>query len=92
MRDRSTGEKPVKEAPRRTIKVFGRDIGIPNSRTGRVVLGSALVTGGILGFLPVVGFWMLPLGILVLAHDIGAVRRFRRRMAVRFSRRPEKRK
>lgn len=36
----------------------------------RLVLGLLLVGGGVLGFLPVLGFWMLPLGIAVAALDI----------------------
>ena len=37
----------------------------------RFVLGLLLVCGGIFGFLPVLGFWMIPLGIAVAALDIG---------------------
>lgn len=55
---------------------------VPASRPGRVVLGGALVTGGIFGFLPVLGFWMLPLGVIILSHDMPAVRRMRRRAFV----------
>ena len=36
----------------------------------RLVLGLLLIGGGVLGFLPVLGFWMLPLGIAVAALDI----------------------
>ena len=36
----------------------------------RLVLGILLMLGGALGFLPVVGFWMLPLGVAVAALDI----------------------
>lgn len=36
----------------------------------RIPAGVALVIGGALGFLPVLGFWMLPLGLAVLAVDI----------------------
>jgi hypothetical protein len=45
-----------------------------------------LVVGGALGFLPVVGFWMLPLGLLVLAQDVPRVRRWRRNFVVRWER------
>ena len=41
-----------------------------------------LVLGGLLGFLPVLGFWMIPLGLLVLSIDIPIVRRWRRQLAV----------
>jgi len=36
----------------------------------RFVLGLLLVFGGIFGLLPVLGFWMIPLGIAVAALDI----------------------
>ncbi len=36
----------------------------------RLVLGLLLIVGGVFGFLPVLGFWMIPLGIAVAALDI----------------------
>lgn len=57
-------------------------IRLPESRWMRTVIGILLVVGGLLGFLPVLGFWMLPLGLLVLSHDSAYVRRQRRRLAV----------
>ncbi len=41
----------------------------------RIVLGLALVVGGVLGFLPILGFWMIPLGLVVIFIDAPAVRR-----------------
>ncbi len=55
---------------------------LPESRLLRCVIGILLIVGGILGFLPVLGFWMVPLGLLVLSHDSHFVRRQRRRLAV----------
>ena len=45
----------------------------------RLVLGILLILGGIFGFLPVLGFWMVPLGVLVAAMDIKLIRRWLRR-------------
>ena len=59
---------------------------MPQNRAARITLGVALVLGGTLGFLPILGFWMVPLGLYVLSRDFPAVRRFRRRMTVRFGR------
>ena len=42
----------------------------------RMPLGCVLIAGGTLGFLPVLGFWMLPLGALLIGEDIPPVRRF----------------
>jgi hypothetical protein len=43
----------------------------------RVPTGVALIGGGVLGFLPlpIVGIWMLPVGLALLAHDIQTMRR-----------------
>ena len=42
----------------------------------RLLLGLALIAGGVFGFLPVLGFWMIPLGIAVAALDIGPLWRW----------------
>jgi hypothetical protein len=47
----------------------------PEARWVRWPLGLALIAGGFLGFLPVLGFWMLPLGALLIGEDIPPVRR-----------------
>lgn len=47
----------------------------------RGLLGLVLVAGGVLGFLPILGFWMIPLGLALLATDIPPMRRwFMRRL------------
>jgi len=66
---------------------FGeRTITLPASRLARIVIGILLILCGIVGFLPVVGFWMIPLGLLVLSIDLPWVRRKRREYTVRISR------
>lgn len=40
----------------------------------RGILGVIMVAGGILGFLPVLGFWMVPLGLALVATDIPPLR------------------
>lgn len=47
----------------------------PGAAWLRLPLGGLLVVGGLLGFLPLLGFWMLPLGLLLLAEDVPALRR-----------------
>lgn len=42
----------------------------PEARWIRIPLGFLLVLGGIFSFLPVLGIWMLPLGLLLLALDL----------------------
>jgi len=36
----------------------------------RFILGIALMIGGVFGFLPVLGFWLIPLGFAVAALDV----------------------
>ena len=68
---------------KRRIKIAGRIIQMPGSPFSRLMLGVALILGGILGFLPILGFWMVPLGFLVLSVDYVPVRRFRRKLETR---------
>ncbi|KAB8122633.1 hypothetical protein D3W54_15515 [Komagataeibacter medellinensis] len=46
----------------------------------RLVLGCLLMIGGVLSFLPILGLWMLPLGIILLAEDVPLLRRLSERM------------
>lgn len=65
-----------------------------DSRLIRIPAGLALIIGGVFSFLPILGAWMLPLGLMLLAADIpflqrpmarfanwclGLIERFRRR-------------
>ncbi|PIE13070.1 MAG: hypothetical protein CSA70_07360 [Rhodobacterales bacterium] len=36
----------------------------------RLVAGLLLMIGGVFGFLPILGFWMIPLGVAVAALDV----------------------
>jgi len=42
----------------------------PSSRLVRIPLAILLILGGIFSFLPVLGLWMLPLGLLLFAQDV----------------------
>jgi hypothetical protein len=42
-----------------------------------MAIGVLLILFGFLGFLPVLGFWMVPLGLVVLSYDIPRVRLWR---------------
>lgn len=41
----------------------------------RLVAGILLIIGGIFGFLPVLGFWMIPLGVVVASLDVRPILR-----------------
>lgn len=65
-------------------------IAASESRPGvlfRLPLGLLLLIGGFLGFLPVLGFWMAPLGLMILAIDLPVLRPWVSATMVRFRRR-----
>ena len=71
---------------------FGdHSIRLPRSRSLRVLLGCGLLLGGMLWFLPILGLWMLPLGVMVLSIDFHPLRRLRRRFDTRWGRWRQKR-
>jgi hypothetical protein len=69
------------------VKLGSYTLPLPRSRLLRIIIGVLFILFGILGFLPILGFWMVPLGLLILSVDIPRVRRWRRRFAVWFVRR-----
>jgi fatty acid desaturase len=42
----------------------------PSSRWVRIPVAILLVAAGFVGFLPVLGFWMIPLGLVLIAQDV----------------------
>ncbi len=85
-----TGDDNRQEGTRRRghrIRIGSRSILLPASPVLRMVLGVILILAGLAGFLPVLGFWMIPLGLFVLSIDMPWARRARRRFAVWFHRR-----
>ncbi|MBR1147444.1 hypothetical protein JQ567_29560 [Bradyrhizobium sp. AUGA SZCCT0431] len=42
----------------------------PSSRYVRIPIAILLILGGIFSILPVLGLWMLPLGLLLFAQDV----------------------
>ena len=65
-----------------SIKFGDNRVALPANRVLRIAIGVVLVLLGLVGFLPILGFWMVPLGLLVLSVDIAIVRRWRRRFSV----------
>ena len=54
-------------------RIIGRLRG-PRSRIVRIPVALFLIACGLLGFLPIVGFWMLPIGLVLLAEDLPFLR------------------
>ena len=77
-----------RERPRgHRLRIGSRSIPLPVSPLLRMVIGILLILAGLVGFLPVLGFWMIPLGLIVLSIDLPWARRGRRRLSVWFHRR-----
>jgi hypothetical protein len=66
------------------INIGGRKVNVPDHPVLRKGLAILLIIGGFLGFLPILGFWMLPLGLAILAIDFPPLRRLQRRMTISF--------
>jgi hypothetical protein len=65
------------------IQFGDRSIALPSSRKARIALGLGLTAAGALGgWLPILVFWLVPLGLVILSVDLPRVRRWRRRAAV----------
>jgi hypothetical protein len=65
------------------IRFGDKSIELPRNRLVRIAIGGSLVVlGAFGGWLPILGFWMAPLGLLILSADIPPIRRFNRRVTV----------
>ena len=65
------------------VRIGRISLELPRNRFVRIALGSILVVvGALFGWLPILGYWMVPLGLLVLASDSPAIRRLNRRAGV----------
>jgi hypothetical protein len=70
----------------RGVPVLGgalRAISAPGRAVIRLPVAVLFILGGFVGFLPIVGFWMLPLGLLLLAIDLPRLRPFVATLSVR---------
>jgi hypothetical protein len=70
--DRELDRLERKLPPR--IGRFIRWVRQPSARWVRWPLAVILIVGGIFGILPVLGLWMLPLGLVLIAQDIPFLR------------------
>jgi hypothetical protein len=48
----------------------------------RIPAGLLLIAGGVFSFLPALGIWMLPLGLMLMAYDVPFLRRPVARFAI----------
>jgi hypothetical protein len=47
----------------------------PSRRWVRIPAGVVLIVGSVFSILPILGLWMLPLGIVILSEDVPPLRR-----------------
>lgn len=77
-RDRETFEAAynelLKELPDALARALAR-LSAPGMRWVRFGFGVLFIVGGLLSFLPVLGFELLPLGVLLLAQDAPVLHR-----------------
>ena len=72
-------ERLLDRLPERWRKTLRR-LRHPSARWARIPAAILLILGGVLSILPVLGLWMLPLGLILLAEDIPALHRSRARL------------
>ena len=57
------------------VQAMVRRLRQPSARWLRIPAGLLLMLGGIFAILPILGLWMLPLGLVLLAEDVPPLRR-----------------
>jgi hypothetical protein len=67
-------ERLLKALPSAIRRLFTRVLQ-PEASWVRRPLGAIMVVGGLCGFLPILGFWMLPVGLILIGEDIPVVKR-----------------
>ena len=72
-------ERVINRLPKRVRQMFFF-LRQPSRRWLRIPIGALLTFGGVLGFLPVLGFWMIPIGLTLLADDVRMLRSLRCRI------------
>lgn len=72
----------------RRSALFGRFSTLQSKRGSllRLPLALMLIAGGFLAILPVFGLWMIPLGLIILAVDLPALRPFVSAIIIRLRR------
>jgi hypothetical protein len=72
-------ERLIDRLPR-ALQATVRWLRRPSSRWVRIPVGLLLIVGGVLSVVPLLGLWMLPIGLVLLAEDVPLLRAWRDRM------------
>lgn len=62
-----------RELPERVARIL-QGLRQPDARSVRIPVRAVCVIGGVFSFLPILGVWMLPLGLLLIAYDVPVLR------------------
>jgi len=81
MKSKDRGERALRiaflrlerETPDQVARVLQK-LRQPDAKWIRIPVGLLGIAGGIFSFLPVLGIWMLPLGLLLIAYDVPILR------------------
>ncbi len=68
-------DRLIARVPSRHAQATIRWMRRPTSRWARIPAGVLLICGGLLSILPILGLWMLPLGLMLLAEDFPPIKR-----------------
>ena len=71
---RTAFKRLEQEVPERVARIL-RKLRHPDARWVRIPIGLLCIVAGFFWFLPVLGLWMLPLGLLLMASDMPFLRR-----------------
>ena len=71
---RETFRRLEQEVPERLAGII-RNLRHPDARWVRIPVGLLCIIGGVFSFLPLLGLWMLPLGLLLMAYDLPFLRK-----------------
>jgi len=66
-------EQLLARLPDRIARVIRR-LRHPHARWQRIPLACLFLLGGVFSFLPILGLWMLPVGLVLLAEDVPLLR------------------
>jgi hypothetical protein len=78
-------EHQIQRLPRR-VGIAVRQLRRPGAAWLRVIFAVLLILGGVFWFIPILGLWMLPLGLLLIADQFPAFRRWLVTVAMRLDR------
>ena len=67
-------DRLLERLPGRVARAMNK-VRSPEAAPYRIPAGVVLTVGGVFGFLPVLGFWMVPLGLAVMAQDVPVMRK-----------------